>query len=540
MTIGMRGGITNHARGTTTTDPDDDQAPTSSNNTARAAGQRGYNGTIHSFSSRLSRLLHPRQEDSIVRELRVLVQTQREQANDLRGLRRNSDQLASLCVLQGMTIAPLPPRPDSPIWTFERLGNMWPELARQFWEGRLPSREGSLAETIRSSLCAMRGSFASTLSSNAIAPSAAPAFASAYGSSGNNMRESRVSAPAVLIQAHADPSPAAPHDSEDEDEDSNESSFYTPRQSFSEDRDDASGDESTEGPFPAPDVHGAVTASTTDDDTHVRLYREYVVDEAFPGLRLRICVGPRQSLGDKSKPFYDGLPEILSLCRRKRHDLTQLHITIEHARVISQRGGGPGVDALVTILKSIEDYLPYILALQVKYACDRRHEERPSRLASQRLARAFTKLNRLKIEGNMSCMCLVLFPLNQLRHLEIATDISDGDLEAVLRSCKVLDFLGVRSGGSASDELQDGRGQSTGSDQAVAYPSVMHFEGDHFGLDLLRSIPAQVDLRLSVTRGCPSISYIEQIIANRNELVRNRPRGISHRWLFRVLQQNSL
>ncbi|KAL1665569.1 hypothetical protein GGF50DRAFT_52356 [Schizophyllum commune] len=517
----------------TTAGPDDDQAPTPSTNSARATGQRGYHGTIHAFPSRLSRLLHPRRQGSSARELRALVQIQREQADDLRGLARNSDQLASLCVLQGMPTAPLAPRPGSPIWTFERLGNMWPDLARQFWESRLPSREGSLAETIRSSLRARHGSFASNSSDDAIAPSAPAAFAAASGSSGNNVRGSRVSAPAVLVQANAETSPAAPHDLRDGDEDSNESSFYTPRQSFSQDLDEASGDESTEGPSSAPDAHGAVATPTTDDDTHIRLYREYVVDEAFPGLRLRICVGPRHSLGDKSKPFYDGLPEILSLCRRKRHDLTQLHITIEHARVISQRGGGPGVDPLVTILRSIEDYLPYIHALQINYACDQCNE-RPSRLAEQKLRGAFTGLRRLRLEGSSSSARLGLFPLGQLRHLEIAVDITTIDLWDILRSCTSLDVLIVRSESVVSSYLG---GVSVASDEAVHFPSAMCLEGDHFGLDLLRAIPDEIDLRLSVSQGCVSISEIKQIFESHNR--RNRQLGGLHdrsgsQWLFRV------
>ncbi|KAI5832312.1 hypothetical protein K523DRAFT_370739 [Schizophyllum commune Tattone D] len=523
MTIGMRGGLMNHARGTTTTDPDDDQAPTSPTNTARAAGQRGYYGTIHVFYSRRS-----------ARELRALVQIQREQADDLRGLARNSDQLASLCVLQGMPTAPLAPRPGSPIWTFERLGNMWPDLARQFWESRLPSREGSLAETMRSSLRARHGSFASNSSGDAIAALAAPASVAAFGFSGNNVRGSRVSAPAVVVQARAEASPAAPHDMGDEDGDSNDSSFYTPRQSFSEGRDDAfPGDEFTEGLSSAPDAHGAVATPTTDDDTHIRLYREYVVDEAFPGLRLRIYVGPRHSLGDKSKPFYDGLPEILSLCRRKRHDLTQLHITIEHARVISQRGGGPGVDPLVTILRSIEDYLPYIHALQINYACDQCNE-RPSRLAEQKLCGAFTGLRRLRLEGSSSSARLGLFPLGQLRHLEIAVDISTIDLWDILRSCTSLDVLIVRSESVVSSYLG---GVSVASDEAVHFPSAMCLEGDHFGLDLLRAIPDEIDLRLSVSQGCVSISEIKQIFESHNR--RNRQLGGLHdrsgsQWLFRV------
>ncbi|KAI5885426.1 uncharacterized protein SCHCODRAFT_02594028 [Schizophyllum commune H4-8] len=532
MNIGEQGLITNPLYA------ENDQGSTSSSNSTRTAGRPGYYGAIYACFSRLSRLLHPRRQGSLVRELRGLVQIQREQANDLCSIARNSDQLAALCVLQRLPTAPLPPRPGSPIWTFERLGNMWPDLARQFWAGRLPSREQSLAETIRSSLRARRGSFASNSSGDAIAPSAPAAFAAAFGSPGNNVRGSHVSAPAVLYQTHAEPGLAASHSLEDGDNDSSDV-FFTPKQSFSEDRDDASGDELTEGPFPTPNADGAVAAPSADNATHIRIYEERVVDEAFPGVRLRIRVGPRHTIGNNSTPFYDALPRLLSYCQRSRHDLTQLHITIEQDRVISQRDG-LGVDPLFTILSSIRDYLPYIMALQVKYACDRRHEERPSRLAAQRLARAFTKLDRLRIEGNTSCLCLVLFPLSRLRQLEIATDISDGDLEAVLRSCKVLNFLSVRSGGSASDELQDGRGQSAGSAHAVGFPSVMHFEGDHFGLELLRSIPTQVDLRLSVTKGCPKISDIEQIVESRNELVRNRPHGISHRWLFRVLQQDSL
>ncbi|KAL1687275.1 hypothetical protein GGG16DRAFT_128100 [Schizophyllum commune] len=503
------------AHGTTTAGPDDDQAPTPSTDSARATGQRGYHGTIHAFPSRLSRLLHSRRQGSFTRELRALVQIQREQADDLRGLARNSDQLASLCVLQGMPTAPLPPRPGSPIWTFERLGNLWPDLARQFWESRLPSREGSPAETIRSSLRARRGSFASSSSGDAIAALAAPASVATFGFSGNNVRGSPASAPAVLVQARAEASPAAPHDMGDEDEDSNDSSFYTPRQSFSEGRDDAfPGDEFTEGPSSAPDAHGAVATPTTDDDTHIRLYREYVVDEAFPGLRLRICVGPRHSLGDKSKPFYDGLPDILSLCRRKRHDLTQLHITIEHARVISQRGGGPGVDPLVTIMRGIADYLPYIHALQVNYACDQ-CDERPSRLAEQKLRGAFTGLRRLRLEGSSSSARLGLFPLAQLRHLEIAVDISTIDLWHILRSCTSLDSV-------VSSYLG---GISAASDQVVHYPSAMRFEGDHFGLDLLRAIPDDVDLRLSISQGCASIPDIKQIFESHNR----RPQ-----WLFHV------
>ncbi|KAI4527940.1 hypothetical protein K525DRAFT_245807 [Schizophyllum commune Loenen D] len=235
------------AHGTTTAGPDDDQAPTPSTNSARATGQRGYHGTNHAFPSRLSRLFHPRRQGRSARELRALVQIQREQADDLRSLARNSDQLASL--------------------------------------------EGSLAETIRSSLCAMRGSFASTLSSNAIAPSAAPAFATAYGFSGNNVRESRASAPAVLGQAHMEASPAAPRNSGDKDEDSSES-FYTPGQSFSDDRDDASlNDGFVQDSSSASDDeldHSALLAAN--NVTYVFVYRINVANEAFSGVRLVIQV----------------------------------------------------------------------------------------------------------------------------------------------------------------------------------------------------------------------------------------------------------
>ncbi|KAL1702133.1 hypothetical protein EV121DRAFT_282124 [Schizophyllum commune] len=478
------------ARGTTTAGLDDDQAPTSSTNSARATGQRGYSDTIHAFSSRLSRLLHPRRQGSFARELRALVQIQREQADDLRGLARNSDQLASLCVLQGMPTAPLPSRPGSPIWTFERLGDMWPDLARQFWESRLTSGEGSLAETIRSSLRAGHGSFASNSSDDAIAPSAPAAFAAAFGSSGHNVRGSRVSAPAVLGQAHAEASPDAPRNTGDEDEDSSES-FYTPRQSFSDDRDDASlNDGSTRDSSSASEnelVHSPLPSA--DNTTFAVVNRIDVASEAFSGVRLVIEAGERQALGAASIAFDYALPRAVSRLRKDGHALTQLHIILYQA-----------VDALVTILKSAREHLRFVLSVHVTYvARDRGLSPEATRLVKTMICSAFCGLHRLRIEGRTVSS-------RRLRHLELVMPISEIDVRAIMHACAILELLAVYSMRSVN--------QAPG-----LHPMVMLLEGDHFGPALLHAIPTEVDLRLTVTQACPQLTAIKNLLESRNHAI---------------------
>ncbi|KAL1725954.1 hypothetical protein EV714DRAFT_239694 [Schizophyllum commune] len=503
------------AHGTTTAGPDDDQAPTSSINTARAAGQRGYHGTIHAFPSRLSRLLHPRRQGSFARELRVLVQIQREQADDLRGLARNSDQLASLCVLQGMPTAPLPPRPGSPIWTFERLGNMWPDLARQFWESRLPSREGSLAETTRSSLCARRGSFASSSSGDAITPSAAPAFVATYGFSANNMRGSHVSAPAVLGHARAEAPLAAPHNMEYEDEDSPES-FYTPRQSFSEDHDDASlNDGSTHDSSSASEeelVHSPFPS--VDDATFAVVDRIDVSNEAFPGARLVIEVGERQALGAASIPFDGALPRAVSRLGKDGHALTQLHIILYQAVV--RKGKHHEQDALVTILKSARKHLRFVLSVQVTYvARDRGLSPEATRLVKTMICSAFSGLHRLRIEGRTGSSRVDLFPLQRLRHLELAMPISEIDVKAIMHACTMLELLSVSSTRSVPESFSaTATGQANQAPRL--HPMVMLLEGDYLGPALLHAVPTEVDLRLTVSQACPQLATIKHFFESRN------------------------
>ncbi|KAL1674538.1 hypothetical protein EV122DRAFT_254460 [Schizophyllum commune] len=502
------------ARGTTTAGLDDDQAPTSSTNSARATGQRGYSDTIHAFSSRLSRLLHPRRQGSFARELRALVQIQREQADDLRGLARNSDQLASLCVLQGMPTAPLPSRPGSPIWTFERLGDMWPDLARQFWESRLTSGEGSLAETIRSSLRAGHGSFASNSSDDAIAPSAPAAFAAAFGSSGHNVRGSRVSAPAVLGQAHAEASPDAPRNTGDEDEDSSES-FYTPRQSFSDDRDDASlNDGSTRDSSSASEnelVHSPLPSA--DNTTFAVVNRIDVASEAFSGVRLVIEAGERQALGAASIAFDYALPCLVSRLKQDGHALTQLHIILYHAAV---RGGShSGQDALVAILKRARDYLQHVLSVQVTYV-EKDHGLTPeaTQLVKPAIQSAFRGLHRLRIEGRTVSSRVNLFPLHRLRHLEIAMNISEADVKNVMHSCPLLDVLFVSSAHSALSRFLLAKRNSEARED-LPYPMVLRLNGDHFGPDLLQSIPPYIDLRLTVSPSCPHLAELSHFLDSR-------------------------
>ncbi|KAL1755853.1 hypothetical protein FB107DRAFT_212709, partial [Schizophyllum commune] len=494
---------------------DDDQAPTPSTNSARATGQRGYHGTIHAFLWRLSRLLHPRRQGRSARMLRALVQIQREQADDLRGLARNSDQLASLCVLQGMPIAPLPPRPGSPTWTFERLGNMWPDLARQFWESRLPSREGSLAETIRSSLRATRGSFASNSSGDAIAPPAPAASAAAFGSSVNNVRGSRVSAPAVLGQAHAEASPAAPRNSGDEDEDSSES-FYTPRQSFSDDRDDASlSDGSMQDSSSASDDeldHSALLAAN--NVTHVFVYRINVANEAFSGVRLVIQVGEREALDDPSRaiPFSYALPRVVSCLKESGHALTQLHVILH--RPLVQGGTRDKQDALVTIFKEAREHLRCVLSVHVAYATtDRGLAPQTTRLAKAMIHSAFSGLHRLRIEGQTVSSRVTLFPLRRLRHVEIVMDISEEDVMTIMHSCPVLDVLVVTSTQTASNSCPVENYVQTSEDPA--HPMVLQLNGDHFGLDLLRVVPAYVDLRLTLSPASPHLEDISRFLDSR-------------------------
>ncbi|KAI5832314.1 hypothetical protein K523DRAFT_345020 [Schizophyllum commune Tattone D] len=234
---------------------------------------------------------------------------------------------------------------------------------------------------------------------------------------------------------------------------------------------------------------------------------------------LQVHVGPK--LGADAVPFADAMSDFLMRgIAPSYHTLTQLYVSLEHAKV---RGGRfTGEDALTCILRHMTHCLRLVLSVHINYQCpDELSVFDPSIRYELVVRESFCKLRRLRLEGKTSVRRLGIFPLVQLRQLEIAFNIITADLAWLLEHCSALDILYVRSNansrglrGSIHEELRG----------LTRFPSVMHLEGNYFDTELLRYIARDVDVRLTVSRACPRLAEIQSVFE-----------GPQNPWLLRTV-----
>ncbi|KAL1755852.1 hypothetical protein FB107DRAFT_290538 [Schizophyllum commune] len=239
----------------------------------------------------------------------------------------------------------------------------------------------------------------------------------------------------------------------------------------------------------------------------------------FPGLRLHVHVGPKR--GADAVPFADAMSNFLMRgTAPSYHTLTQLYVSLEHAKVLG--GRFLGEDALAIVLRHMTHWLRLVLSVHINYQCpDELSVYDPSIRYELVVRELFCKLHRLRLEGKTSVRRLSIFPLVQLRHLEIAFNIITVDLAWLLEHCSALDILFVRSNansrglrGSIHEELRG----------LTRFPSAMHLEGNYFDAELLRRIAPDVDVRLTVSRACPRLAEIQRVFE-----------GPQNPWLLRIV-----
>ncbi|KAI5885428.1 uncharacterized protein SCHCODRAFT_02644720 [Schizophyllum commune H4-8] len=249
---------------------------------------------------------------------------------------------------------------------------------------------------------------------------------------------------------------------------------------------------------------------------------EITVSEGpFPGLKLHIHVGPKRNAD--AVPLADAMSNFFMRgVASSHHCLTQLYVSLEHATV---RGGRfMGEDALYVILRHMSHWLRLVLSVHINYQCpDELSVYDPSIRYELVVRESFCRLRRLRLEGKTGVRRLSIFPLVQLRQLEIAFDIGTAGLAILLYHCGELDMLFVRSNtinfttsltNSVNDEVR----------RLTRFPSVMHLEGDHFDAELFRYIARDVDVRLTVSRACPRLAELQHIF-----------KGPQNPWLLRIV-----
>ncbi|KAL1755854.1 hypothetical protein FB107DRAFT_248590 [Schizophyllum commune] len=389
------------------------------------------------------RSFRPCREASAVREVRASAQLQREQDSDLRDSTLNLGRLAALRALDGTATIPLSP------------------------------------------------------SQTQVSP------ATSRGPLRNNEPGAHA-APAAVTQARAAPVATETRTLGDGCAGSSESASQTDRQS-SQVNDRLSNAPPYVGlsqdPSMAPAFSTALdTSIIRDDDTHVLYSTEHISDEAFPGTRLRIRVSSGRALGNRSQPLDHAIRMLCVILRGQQHHLTQLHLTIKHSRVVG--GQCDGIDTVVALLSGVKNHLHCFLSAHVKYVCEQ--DEQPGQRVARDISNAFCKLLRLKIEGSTTSSRLAVFPLRHLQHLEILMKISETDVGILLRVCRSLDVLVIRSAASTHNRLESFTFSTTEADYECTRRTDLRMTISQFcthfvELHILENLNPYSDLRGTLT-----------------------------------------
>uniref|UniRef100_D8QKR8 Uncharacterized protein n=1 Tax=Schizophyllum commune (strain H4-8 / FGSC 9210) TaxID=578458 RepID=D8QKR8_SCHCM len=223
-------------------------------------------------------------------------------------------------------------------------------------------------------------------------------------------------------------------------------------------------------------------------------------DGAFHGNRLSVYVGTKDELrklfrDEDIRPFWDGLGLLLPFCEGYAHELTQLHIYIFQPCLNEDLTYKQ--DMLVPVLDALRPRLPNFLSVTISFSCGDQVSQDLGSL-TQTIRAAFFALRHLRLEGFAKLPRLFLFPVEDLRVLEILsqTAVAEVDMIQLMVWCKQLDFFQVHSFGNPASERTY---FAPDPNPSVAYPHVMHFVHDHLSDLFIQNIPNDRIVHLTVT-----------------------------------------
>ncbi|KAL1712347.1 hypothetical protein EV715DRAFT_213829 [Schizophyllum commune] len=178
-----------------------------------------------------------------------------------------------------------------------------------------------------------------------------------------------------------------------------------------------------------------------DDLTYLSFEVQKVNKGPFVDHRLSIRVGKQSQLGDpRAEPFAQRLDDVFDVCEASQF-FTELFLDIHESTV---RGGGrDGKDAFIQILLCLVPHLQNLRLASVEFHAGEGEETSRSSSAQERqlIRSAFPSLRHVRLEGEAEPNRLHMFPLGQLRVLEVLTKVTEMTIESLLLSCSKLSIL---------------------------------------------------------------------------------------------------
>ncbi|KAL1675113.1 hypothetical protein EV122DRAFT_219137 [Schizophyllum commune] len=237
-----------------------------------------------------------------------------------------------------------------------------------------------------------------------------------------------------------------------------------------------------------------------DDLTYLSFDVQKVSKGPFVDHRLSIRVGKRYQLGDlRSEPFTQRLDDVFEVCDASQFFFTELFLDIHESTV---RGGGlNGRDAFIQILLHLTVHLRNLRVASVEFHADDGMDAFDNISLPEQLSvkMALSSVRCVRLEGKTTPSRLQMFPLRQLRVLEILSDITEATVESLTIVCTKLAVL---EAGPVTPNV-DGQhvfGISAFTQPASGFPAVLRIFSAHPCHDLLAAVPRNsVDLDFILT-----------------------------------------
>ncbi|KAL1712207.1 hypothetical protein EV715DRAFT_297278 [Schizophyllum commune] len=243
---------------------------------------------------------------------------------------------------------------------------------------------------------------------------------------------------------------------------------------------------------PESTAQAAQAQVTTEDDPIWTLIGCRTTQEFCPGtLQLVIDVDTDGEVGDCQvllRADFDKAMECLPMiCEDREVNLTQLHLRIGRSQ------DRHGEDTMLRVMRCLKPYLRFFSAVHLHLK-----EEGEVNCGSDRFI-DFSHLLSLRVEGQATLDHFLLFPLQDLRQLDIHAKISPADILELIDLSKKLDVLILDFHGDpfAHPELPNLPG--------VRFPPTMFIMADYpTGIlpHLRAAASTTFDVRLTVSRSC--------------------------------------
>ncbi|KAL1750309.1 hypothetical protein FB107DRAFT_224107 [Schizophyllum commune] len=173
-----------------------------------------------------------------------------------------------------------------------------------------------------------------------------------------------------------------------------------------------------------------------DDLTYLSFEVQKVNHGPFVDHRLLIRVGKRSQLGDpRAEPFAQRLDDVFEVCVASQFAFMELFLDVHESTV---RGGGlERKDAFIQVLLRLVPHLRNLRSASVKFRDDVGEETSGNLYAQERqlIRSALPSLRHVQLEGKTKPERLHVFPLGQLRVLEVLTEVTENTVEGLASSC---------------------------------------------------------------------------------------------------------